>query len=259
MSKISVAADTLESAVKDRQSIDRLTDAMELSLDEAYAVQAEVARRRVAAGETVIGRKLGLTAAAKQQQMNVDQPVYGVLLSDSVHHADDPIRVSEYIHPRVEPEIVFVLGTDLRGPGVTAEKVIAATAHVSCGLEIIDSRFSGFKFRAADVIADNTSAAGVVVGSTVLPPQACDWAQESVTLEVNGAAVSTSTGAATMGGPAEAVALLANWLAESGEILHAGEMVFTGGLTEAVALTPGTTVSASFGHLGRITVNAEQH
>jgi 2-oxo-3-hexenedioate decarboxylase len=252
---VSEAAGTLAAATADRVAVPRLTEAYpDLSLDVAYAIQAEGCAGRVAAGERVVGAKLGLTARAKQEQMGVAEPVYGRLLSGGLHPAGDPVVVDELIHPRVEPEIVFVMREGLRGPGVTAAEVLGATRAVCCGLEIIDSRYADFSFTAADVVADNTSAARIVLGPTMVPPDGLDLALVGLLLEVDGSTVATAAGAATMGHPADAVAMLANWLGTRGEAILPGWVVFSGGLTAAVALTAGTTITATFGHLGSVSV-----
>ncbi len=250
-------ADVLMRAEGDRVAIPPITDIEPgLTVEDGYAIQAEVVVRKVAAGQRVIGAKLGLTSVAKQQQMGLSEPVYGVLLSAGVHAGEAPLVVSELIHPRVEPEIVLQLGADLAGPGVTAADVLDATVGVGCGLEIIDSRFADFRFTAADVVADNTSAARIVLGPTMVAPDGLDLALIGVLLEQDGEQVATAAGAAVMGHPADAAALLANFLGARGSGLEAGWLVYTGGLTNALTLTPGTHVRASFGHLGSVGVRA---
>jgi 2-oxo-3-hexenedioate decarboxylase len=255
MTTIRMLADRLIEAQTIRSATERLSVSYPaLTIDDGYAIQNEVVRRRVAAGECVVGAKLGLTARAKQLQMDVAEPVYGQLLSSGLHSVGDPIDVSELIHPRVEPEIVFHLARNLTGPGVSSAEVLRSTSGVSCGLEVIDSRFADFSFTAADVVADNTSAARVVLGPKLVPVADLDLALLGLKLEVDGELVATATGAATMGHPADAVAMLANWLGAQGKSLQAGWMVFSGGLTAAVPLTVGSVVTASFGHLGSISV-----
>lgn len=255
MKHIHACADTIERAVGDRTAIGRLTaDFPDLTLDDGYAIQDEVARRRLARGERIIGAKLGLTSRAKQVQMSVAQPMYGRLFSEGVHPANEPFVVSSLIHPRVEPEIVFVMKDRLAGPGVTAGDVIAATKYVCCGLEIIDSRYSDFSFTAADVVADNTSEAKIVMGSVMLDPAGIDLGLIGLLLEVDGEQVATAAGAATMGHPAEAVALLANWLGSRGSAIEPGWCIYSGGLTAAVPLNVGSHITATFGHLGSVTV-----
>ena len=252
---IEACADVLEAAERDGRAVGRLSESHpQLTLDDAYAVADVVAARRVARGERVIGAKLGLTSPAKQDQMQVTEPVYGRLLSSGVQPAHAPVDLGRLIHPRVEPEIVFVMAEDLAGPGVTAADVLSATRAVGCGLEIIDSRYAGFSFGAVDVVADNTSAARVVLGPLLVDPRGLDLALVGLLLDVDGELVATAAGAASMGHPAEAVALLANWLGRRNETLRAGWTVFSGGLTAAVPLEAGRAVTATFGHLGTVSV-----
>ena len=252
---VAACADIVEGAVRERTAITRLTEAYpDLTLDDGYAIQDEVTRRRIARGEHQIGAKLGLTSRAKAVQMNVSEPVYGRLFSTGLHPANEPFVVSSLIHPRVEPEIVFVMKQRLAGPGVTTADVIAATKYVCCGLEIIDSRYADFSFTAADVVADNTSEAKVVMGPIMIKPTDVDLSLIGLLLEVDGEQVATASGAATMGHPPEAVALLANWLGARGEAIEAGWCVYSGGLTAAVPLNVGSHVTATFGHLGAVTV-----
>lgn len=224
----------------------------DLDLATAYAIQDDVLARKVADGEHVIGVKLGLTSRAKQQRMNVHAPLTGWLTDRMVLPSGVPVPQSELIHPRAEPEIVFVLGADLEGPGVTAASAMAAVDTVYAGLEIIDSRYRDFRFTLPDVVADNASSARFVMGAVGRDPRELDLALEACLLEVDGAVVDSATGAAVQGHPAEALALAANDLATRGLSLKAGWIVLTGGMTDAVFCPPGSTVGAHFTSLGSI-------
>jgi 2-oxo-3-hexenedioate decarboxylase len=227
-----------------------------ITLEDAYAIQDELLARRLARGERLVGAKVGLTSRAKQQAMGVAEPVYGWLTDAMAHPAEAPLPLGTLIHPRVEPEVVFLLGADLAGPGVTAQDVLAATAAVCCGLEVIDSRYEEFRFTLPDVVADNTSAARFVLGPRRLAPAGLDLSLVGCLLEDGPDLVATAAGAAVVGHPAESVALLANHLGRRGRRLEAGWVVLSGGLTDAVRLAPGSHVSATFGHLGRVGVRA---
>ena len=249
-------ADELEACEKDRRDRDPFTDEWpDMSLDAAYRIQDEVLRRKTDAGEKVIGVKLGLTSRAKQQRMNVHAPLTGWLTDKMVLEAGVPVPQGELIHPRAEPEIVFVMGADLEGPGVTAATAMEAVDKVYAGLEIIDSRYANFRFTLTDVVADNASSAKFYIGPIGLPPEQLDLSLEAVLLEVNGEIVDTATGAAVQGHPAEALALAANDLAKRGLKIEAGWIVLTGGMTDAVFTTPGTTVGAHFTNLGSVYIN----
>lgn len=250
-------AEHLLDAESRRAPVSPLTDAEPaLSLEDAYAIQDEFLARRLARGERLVGAKVGLTSRAKQQAMGVAEPVYGWLTDAMVHAAEAPLMLGELIHPRVEPEIVFVLGARLTGPGVTAQDVLTATAAVCCGLEVIDSRYEEFRFTLPDVVADNASAARFVLGPRRVAPGGLDLALVGCLLEDGPDLVATAAGAAVVGHPAESVALLANHLGRRGRSLEAGWVVLSGGLTDAVRLAPGSHVSATFGHLGRVGVRA---
>jgi 2-oxo-3-hexenedioate decarboxylase len=253
---INHAADVLQACEQERVDRPPITDEWpELDLDSAYAVQDEVLRRKLEAGERLIGVKLGLTSRAKQQRMNVHAPLTGWLTDAMVLPAGVPVPQDELIHPRAEPEIVFVLGRALEGPGVTAATAMAAVDMVYGGLEIIDSRYRDFRFTLTDVVADNASSAKFVIGGVGRRPEELDLALEAVLLEVDGAVVDSATGAAVQGHPAEALALAANDLAQRGLRLEAGWIVLTGGMTDAVFTPPGSTVGAHFTNLGSVVVS----
>lgn len=246
----------LERAVETRTPVAAISKEAPLSLDEAYAIQHAAIERRVGAGERIVGAKLGLTSKAKQAQMNVKEPVYGWLTDAMVLAAEAPVVLSELIHPRAEPEIVFIMDDDLSGPGVTAHDVLDATRAICGGIEVIDSRYEAFSFTLPDVVADNTSAARFVLGSNRIPAETVDLALLGCLFEANGELLETATGAALLGHPAECVALLANHLGRYGRKLEAGFVVLAGALTSAVPLTPKTHVTATYAHLGRVGVRA---
>lgn len=225
-----------------------------LTLDVAYTAQDIALADRKAHGERVVGVKLGLTSRAKQKQMGVDVPSVAWLTDSMALPAGLPVPRSQLIHPRAEPEIAFVLGRDLRGPGVTAAQALAAVDRVLAAVEIIDSRYSGFKFTLADAVADNNSSGAYVTGPVALDPGELDLGMEACLLEVDGHVVASATGAAVLGHPAEALAFAANTFGARGHSLEAGWMVLTGGMTDAVAVEPGARVAAHFTSLGSITI-----
>jgi 2-oxo-3-hexenedioate decarboxylase len=225
-----------------------------LDLATAYAVQDEGLRRRLERGERLVGVKLGLTSRAKQRRMGVDTPLTAWLTDAMILPAGEPVPVGTFIHPRVEPELVFVLGSRLKGPGVTAAQALTAVAAVYGGAEIIDSRFTDFKFTLPDVVADNASSGAFVTGPVALPPSALDLALESVLVETDGVVTDSATGAAVQGHPAEALALAVNDLGRRGIALEPGWVVLTGGMTDAVPIVPGRTIALHFADLGSVYV-----
>ncbi|MEU6487801.1 fumarylacetoacetate hydrolase family protein [Streptomyces sp. NPDC046887] len=225
-----------------------------LDLPGAYTVQYEALQQRLARGERLIGVKLGLTSRAKQIRMGIDSPSLAWLTDAMVLPAGEPLPRERLIHPRAEPEIVFVMGERLAGPGVTAATALAAVERVHAGVEIIDSRFQDFSFTLADAVADNSSSALFVLGPVGRSPEALDLAHEAVLLEVDGEPVDSATGAAVQGHPAEALALAANALGARGLALEPGQIVLTGGMTDAVPVRPGAAVRASFSTLGALSI-----
>src|SRR5229473_7945971 len=152
------AASVLLEAEESRTDRGPITDEWpELDLETAYAVQDETLRRRLDRGERLIGVKLGLTSRAKQRRMNIASPLTAWLTDAMVLPAGDPVPQDRLIHPRAEPEIVFVMRDRLAGPGVTAATALAAVGSVHGGVEVIDSRYRDFRFTLPDVVADNVN------------------------------------------------------------------------------------------------------
>ena len=242
-----------EAERRDRPSF--LPEGPDLDVETGYRVQDETLRRRLDRGERLVGVKLGLTSRAKQERMGVDTPFVAWLTDVMVLAAGDPVPQDRLIHPRLEPEIVFVMGRRLEGPGVTAAQALAAVDIVCAGAEVIDSRYTDFRFSAGDVVADNASSGFFVTGPTRRSPDGLDLAAEEVLVEVDGAVVDSATGAAVQGHPAEALALAANELARRGLAIEPGWIVLTGGMTDAVPVPAGAVVSFHFANLGSVEVN----
>ena len=222
--------------------------------DDAYAIQAEILRRKLARGSRLIGLKAGLTSHAKMKQMGVESPVFGFLVDNFCVPEGGEVKMAELIHPKVEPEIAFVLKRALKGPGCHIGSVLAATDFVLPGIEVIDSRYRDFKFDLKSVVADNTSAARFVVGGQALPPDRVDLRTMGVVMEKNGQVVSLGAGAAVLGHPAAAVAMLANHLGRRGQEIPAGTLILSGGVTEAVAVAAGDHVSLRLQGLGSVSL-----
>ncbi|NPV73492.1 MAG: 2-keto-4-pentenoate hydratase [Pelotomaculum sp.] len=220
----------------------------------AYAIQLKVLELKRAAGRKVIGMKIGLTSKAMQQMLGVHEPDYGHVLDSMVLLEGEPVRLSGLIQPKVEAEIAFVLRDRLCGPGVHAADVLRASAGVMPSLEIIDSRIKDWKIKIQDTIADNASAAAIILGGALVPVQGLDLRLVGLTLEKDGQVFATATGAAVLGHPAAAVAWLANAIAPYGLSLEPGMVVLSGSLTQAVTVEPGTVIHATFDRLGAVSV-----
>jgi 2-oxo-3-hexenedioate decarboxylase len=250
------ALEELLGASRDRREIEQLSTTWpELDEATAYAIQERLVAQLIAdEGSHPGGLKLGLTSAAKQKQMNVDEPIYGVLVASRLVAEGEGLPVASLIHPKAEPEIALVLGSELRGPGVTVDQARAAIASACVAIEIIDSRFKDFRFALADVIADNTSAARHAISTFRVPASGLDLRTLGVVFEKNGEVVGTGAGAAILGDPAIGLAWLANKLAGRGNSIPAGTVVMTGGITDAVALTAGDVVRVTVAQLGSLTL-----
>ena len=243
-------AERLLGAVRARASIAPLSaDHPDLSVDEAYLVQALV----VEALGGPEAAKLGLTSKAKQRQMHVDAPLSAWLPAGSRLGEGEPLVLAELIQPRLEPEIAFVLGSELVG-SATVEDVLAATERVLPAIDVLDSRFTGYGFTLPDVVADNGSAARYALGGPGAPVAGLDLRLIGCVFERNGEVVATASGAAVLGHPAAAVAWFAGQLAARGRTLAAGTTVLAGSLIAAVAVAPGDVVRATLDRIGTVEI-----
>ncbi|KRB81021.1 2-oxo-3-hexenedioate decarboxylase [Noviherbaspirillum sp. Root189] len=245
----------LESCELDAQDTLKITDEHPgMDWDDAYAIQDEIRQRKIARGSKIIGLKAGLTSHAKMKQMGVETPVFGFLADYYAVPEGGECKVSGLIHPKVEPEIAFVTKRALKGPGCHIGAVLAATDFVLPGIEVIDSRYRDFKFDLKSVIADNTSAARFVIGGQALPVSGLDLRTVGIVLEKNGKPVAFGAGAAVLGHPAAAIAMLANHLGARGEEIPAGTLILSGGITEAVAVEAGDAVTLRVQGMGSVSM-----
>ena len=248
-------AEHLENAELQAHDVVKITDEHpDMDWDDAYAIQAEILRRKLARGNRVVGLKAGLTSHAMMKQMGVETPCFGFLVDYFSVPDGGEIKIGELIHPKVEPEIAFVLKRALKGPGCHIGAVLAATDFVMPGIEIIDSRYRDFKFDLKSVIADNCSSSRFVLGGQAVPVDELDLRTLGVVMEKNGEIVGIGAGAAVLGHPAAAIAMLANHLGARGEEIPAGTMILSGGVTEAVAVKAGDNVNLRIQSLGSTSV-----
>jgi len=224
-----------------------------LTVDDAYEIQLLQVRRWLADGAQVKGHKVGLTSAAMQRQLGVNQPDYGHLRDGMFWLEHEHIPLPQFIQPRVEPEIAFVLARPLRGPGVTVAEAVAAVDFVLPALEIIDSRIKDWKIGLVDTIADNASSGGVVLGSTPVPLSGLDLRLAGCTLHKNGELAGTGAGGAVLGSPVSALVWLANTVGTRGVVLEPGQVILPGSVTAAIPVSAGDTVTARFAGLGGLT------
>ena len=251
MTADAVFAAALDTAQRTASPISQLSSTEDVGLDTAYATQHALIACRLARGERITGLKLGFTSQAKAQQMGVHDVIMGTL-TDAMR-LDDGAEFDRRsaIHPRIEPEVAYLLATDIDGASVDSplSDVVAAVAPA---LEIIDSRYRDFRFSLADVVADNTSAAAYVIGPWTPFAQAGALDNRAVRLEVDGRVSATGSTAAILGDPGRAIAAAARLAARHGFTLRAGTVLLAGAATAAVPLPDHGVVEATITGLGRV-------
>jgi 2-keto-4-pentenoate hydratase len=208
----------------------------------AYAIQTAWTRMRLARGERIAGRKIGLTAKAIQQQLGVSEPDYGALWQSSFYPAKDgkvEIAARDFLQPRLEGEVAFLIGKPLQGPGLTAADVLAATEACALGVEIVASRIADWKIKLADTIADNASYGGFTHGPWDKRLREADLAALELRIEHNGAPAGQGLASAVLGNPAVSTAWLVNKLGELGVGLAPGDVVISGAVTKMLPIKAG--------------------
>lgn len=232
-----------------RRGITPLTEEMKnLSIKEAYGIQLQIINSKLASGERITGKKIGLTSLAMQKLLKVDEPDYGHLLTN-MEVLNGKIERDQLIKPRVEGEIAFVMKKALKGPDVTVEQVLEATDYVVGSLEIVDSRVKDWKIKLQDTIADNASSARYLLGNVKRSVSEVDLPNVHMKLYKNGEFVNEGSGTDVLGNPANCVAWLINKLAEFNIGVEEGEVILSGALSAALDAEKGDTFTADFGDL----------
>ncbi|MEU2003987.1 2-oxo-hept-4-ene-1,7-dioate hydratase [Rhodococcus sp. NPDC019627] len=230
----------------------------EMTIDDAYAVQRALVDLKVADGLSVKGRKIGLTSRVMQRAVSISEPDYGAIFDDMFFDDGGTVPAARFIRPRIEVELAFILGEDLKGPGVTLYDVLSASKYVTPALEILDARVqmsdpeTGHLRTIVDTIADNAADAGIVLGGRVVKPMDVDLRWVSALLLRNGSIEESGVAAAVLNHPGNGVAWLANRLAPHGVPLRAGEVILAGSFTTPIFAEPGDTFVADYGPLGTV-------
>jgi len=225
-----------------------------LGMADGYAIQRELVELLLADGDRIVGHKVGLTSKPMQKMVGVDSPDYGPVLASTIYRDGDTIPAGRFIAPKIEAEIVFVIGERLEGPGVTVTQAHAAIAGAVAAMEIVDSRIADWRIKLADTVADLASNGAMATSSRIVPITDIDTRLVGMTLTRNGELIDTGAGAAALGDPVAVVAWLANVLGGDGVALEPGHLIMTGALHAAVPMTPGDVFRAEFDRLGPITV-----
>ncbi|MGS0677226.1 2-keto-4-pentenoate hydratase [Shewanella sp. 125m-1] len=223
-----------------------------LSLAQAYQVQAASVTKRIARGEVQVGIKMGFTSRAKMLQMGVNDVIWGPLTDAMLIEEGAPLDLSRFIHPRIEPEIAFLLKKPLSGK-ISLLEARAAVEAIAPALEIIDSRYTNFAFSLEDVVADNCSSAGVVLGQWHAAD--IDITNIGMVMECNSQATQIGSSAAILGNPWRSLVAAARLAGEAGIELAAGSIVLAGAATAAEPLTAGSHIKLLTEALGSVSVS----
>lgn len=248
---IAYAADSLANAARSGVACAPVApDIQHLGVAGAYAAQELQTERALKEGRRIAGRKIGLTSAAVQKQLGVEQPDYGMLFADMGYGDGEEIPLSRLLQPKVEAEIAFVLGRDLRDPAMGLGDVVQAIAYAVPAIEVVDSRIRDWKITLLDTIADNASSGAFVLGGSPKKVSDLDLRLCGMTLEAAGEPVSVGCGAACLGNPLNAVVWLGRKMIEVGRPLAAGEIILSGALGPMAAVEAGGVYEARISGLG---------
>jgi 2-keto-4-pentenoate hydratase len=223
----------------------------------AYAIQTYWTNMRLERGEKIVGRKIGLTSKAIQTQLGVNEPDYGTLWQSSFYPATNGkvnVPASDFLQPRIEGEVAFLIGKSLREPNITPEQILAATEACAMGIEVVASRIADWRIKLADTIADNASYGGFTLGPWDKQMREADLGALAMSIHHNGTLAAEGLGAAALGHPAISTAWLANKLLEFGVSLEPGDIVISGGITKMLPVKAGDEFTFSLTNQPSLTV-----
>jgi 2-oxo-hept-3-ene-1,7-dioate hydratase len=248
------AADILMAAERDRKQAVQLSITFpNIVIEDSYAISTIVAERKIAAGQKLIGHKVGLTSKAMQRSSMIDEPDFGFILDGQLIADGAKVKHADYCKPRVEVELAFIMGKRLLGPGVGLTDVLRATEYVVPALEIVDARLQDQR-KITDTVADNGAAAGICMGGRPVGPMDVDLRWVGGIMYKNSEIEETGLAAGVLGHPALGVAWLANKLGQHGIALEPGHIVLAGSFTRVVFAQKGDTIHADYGPLGGIAI-----
>ena len=246
-------------AEQNKQQISAITvEHPNMTIDDAYAIQSAWKAIKLKEGRTIIGHKIGLTSKVMQRVMNINESDFGFLLDDMVFEDGGTIQTDNFLDPRIEVELAFVLKKDLEGPNITIFDVLNATDYIVPALELIAARSfridpnTGYKRTVKDTISDNAANGGIIMGGNPMKPDAIDMRWVSALLFKNGVIEDSGVAAAVMNHPANGIVWLAKKYADFGLSLKAGEVVLAGSFTGALKVKKGDTIHADFKEMGSI-------
>jgi 2-oxo-hept-3-ene-1,7-dioate hydratase len=257
--QIQSAAEALFQAEKKREQISPLTQTYpDMDMDDAYAVQSAWVQKKKDLGDCLIGYKIGLTSRVMQRAMHIDSPDFGVLL-ESMHFTNkSQIHHADFIDPRIEVELAFVLKKRLAGDSITVDDVLDATDYISPALELIAARSyrtdpqTGYKRTIMDTISDNAANGGIIIGDQKFGADEIDMQWSGAILYKNDVIEETGLSAGVLGHPARGICWLAKRFAAHHIALEPGQILLSGSFTAPVIVNPGDHILADFGQLGEI-------
>lgn len=247
--KVKELAKQLDDAARLRSEIDPLTPKYPFTLEQAYEIQNESINLRHERGAKAIGIKLGFTSRAKMIQMGVDSLIWGRLTDSMLYEEGSEIELSDFIHARCEPEVCFLTKRRIDRP-ITSIEALSYLEGVAPAMEIIDSRYRNFKFNLEDVVADNCSSAGLVIGSLTNRFEGLN--NLGVFVRVNGKVVQSGSTGAILGDPLRSLVQASQLATKAGMVLEAGSLIMAGAATAAEALPADAHVSGEISGLGRV-------
>ncbi|NLY08785.1 MAG: 2-keto-4-pentenoate hydratase [Tissierellia bacterium] len=249
-------AERLYQADKNGEPIEQITKTYEgLTIDDAYEIQLLNVDKKLAEGNVITGKKIGLTSLAMQESLGVDTPDFGFLY-DSMEIVNNIVGKGQILQPRVEGELAFILKDDLKD-GATIEDVYEATDYVVPALEIVGSRIKDWKLTIVDTVADNASCGMYLLSDIKIDPKEVDLKEIEMTLSKNGEVINSGKGSAVLGDPVNAVLWLARSLGNYGVTLNAGDTILAGALSAAIPAVSGDEFSCNYGEFGILSVKFE--
>ena len=254
--QIKALGDELYNSLVNRITVKPLTERFpDIKVEDSYEISKVMTENRVAAGEKVIGKKIGLTSKVVQNMLGVGQPDFGFLTDGMAYSQGEEMPISEkLIQPKAEGEIAFIMKRDVMGPGLTVADIMAATECVMPCFEVVDSRVENWKIKIQDTVADNASCGLFVLGDQAVSPRSIDLRTVGMVVEKNGSVISTGAGAAALGSPVNCVTWLANMMGQFGIPLKAGEVILSGSLVPMEPVVAGDYMSVSIGGFGNASV-----
>lgn len=248
------AAELLITAEAERKPIVQLSKTWpDITIDDAYAIQSEIVKHKIAGGAKIIGHKIGLTSKAMQQSSQINEPDYGHLFDYMLYDDGAKVQHANYCVARVELELAFVLGKALKGPGIGLLDVLRATEYIVPAIEIIDARVQNPR-KIFDTVADNAAASGIVLGGRPIGPNDVDLRWVGGIMYRNSEIEETGLAAGVLGHPAMGIAWLANKVGRFGVTLEAGHLMLSGSFIRPVWANKDDTLRADFGTLGSVSV-----